>query len=482
MNITLIRSSVDSYFARFENPVRVQIFTWEFHIVQGTENVQSLLGNTSTSNTIFNAAFLRKVCDMSKKAVARFEDASEWTPAYHDRKNYLDAAPLYTWSSAVIHKYLTGKSALQLSRRFEKNLMQRIGASAVSSTEGVVLDDFIDYFAVHVTSALVDSLCGKGLIERNPSFPKAFWAVCENFSTYMKGYPQIIAPQAFKARSEALAAIKDWQNWAAEHYDAETTPVNEDGDDEFWGSKFFRERYSTFVYDMGFDPADMASNELGFLFGATANATVNTYWCTIEVFRNASLLKDVRKEVQACKTGGTGELQFDVTRLLQQPLLQAVFTENLRLRCHNMFLRRTCADIKILDWFIPKNKLAIAWSTPRHTDPTVWSSMEGARPVTEFWPSRFLRPGDEPGLSRFTFAGTEGSWLPFGSGANICPGMQFANIHCILTVAMMVESLDCDILAPAKNLQLDMSKFGMGVMGPKGKVPVRIRKRTSVKT
>lgn len=74
----------------------------------------------------------------------------------------------------------------------------------------------------------------------------------------------------------------------------------------------------------------------------------------------------------------------------------------------------------------------------------------------------------------------EGSWLPFGSGANICPGRNFAKIHSILTVAMMVESFDCDILAKPEDLKLDLSKFGMGVAGPRGKVAVRLCKRAPI--
>jgi hypothetical protein len=59
----------------------------------------------------------------------------------------------------------------------------------------------------------------------------------------------------------------DWQTWASEIFDANTTPLDEDGDNPLWGSKFFRERFSTFVYDMGFDTRNAACNELGFLFG-----------------------------------------------------------------------------------------------------------------------------------------------------------------------------------------------------------------------
>ena len=77
-----------------------------------------------------------------------------------------------------------------------------------------------------------------------------------------------------------------------------------------------------------------------------------------------NLLNDIRKEVKACRGKDNGELEFDISMLLQQPLLQAVFAESLRLRCHNMFIRRTIEAISIRDWIIPENRFVIAWSTP----------------------------------------------------------------------------------------------------------------------
>ena len=134
-----------------------------------------------------------------------------------------------------------------------------------------MLDDFLDFFVHDVTAALLDAMCGKGLLERNPAFTGAFWTFCDNLPTFMKPTPQFLAPQAYKSREEVLVAVADWQTWASVNFDANTTPLDEDGDDPFWGSKFFRERFSTFVYDMGFAARDMASMELGFLFGYVAS-------------------------------------------------------------------------------------------------------------------------------------------------------------------------------------------------------------------
>lgn len=133
-----------------------------------------------------------------------------------------------------------------------------------------MLHNFLDFFINDITAALLDAMCGKGLLERNPAFTGAFWTFCDNLPTFMKRIPRFLAPQAYNARQEVLAAVADWQTWASENFDANTTPLDEDGDDPLWGSKFFRERFSTFVYDMGFDARDMASMELGFLLGYEA--------------------------------------------------------------------------------------------------------------------------------------------------------------------------------------------------------------------
>jgi cytochrome P450 len=83
-------------------------------------------------------------------------------------------------------------------------------------------------------------------------------------------------------------------------------------------------------------------------------------------------------------------------------------------------------------------------------DSKVWSDAENRHTIDTFWPGRFLKYTHASSSVRFSLPATEGSWLPFGNGANICPGRHFAKIHCIVTLAMMVETFDCDILAELK--------------------------------
>jgi cytochrome P450 len=110
-------------------------------------------------------------------------------------------------------------------------------------------------------------------------------------------------------------------------------------------------------------------------------------------------------------------------------------------------------------------------------DAKVWSNTNDVHPVDSFGPRRFLKYSDKSSSPQFSLPAAEGSWLPFGYGANLCPGMHFAKIHCILTLAMMVESFDCDIPAEPKALRIDLSKFRMGFLGPSGKVAARLCRR-----
>jgi hypothetical protein len=175
-----------SSYALLKHPFRVRLFGKDFYIIQGREHVLAHLAQTSTSNTIFNASFLRHACAMSDHAVDRLGSENEQTPKYFERK-YLAAAPLYAWSSSVIHRYLMGRSAVQLSKRFERNLISRIRQhEALTSPDGVKMPDFADFFTHDVTAALLDAMCGPGLLARNPSFTAAFHTFCDNLPTFMK--------------------------------------------------------------------------------------------------------------------------------------------------------------------------------------------------------------------------------------------------------------------------------------------------------
>lgn len=218
---------------------------------------------------------------------------------------------------------------------------------------------------------------------------------------------------------------------------------------------------------------------------ANTNAIMASFWITLEAFRDPSLLQGIRDEVQQClQKEPEKELSFDITKLLRQPLLQAMFAENLRLRVHGFLIRRPeREDIHIGNWTIRRNHMYVASSTPAGMDPEFWCKGESSvtHPVHHFWPGRFLKRNPETNELQFSLSGTEGHWIPFGGGPHMCPGRMLTKRQNILTLALMVTLYDCEILAGPDDLMMKSGMYPLGIIPPQGKVPVRMRRRAMIK-
>lgn len=204
-----------------------------------------------------------------------------------------------------------------------------------------------------------------------------------------------------------------------------------------------------------------------------------SFWLAMEAFRNVELLQAVREEVASCIQGGSGDKPvFDVARLIRQPLLQAMFAENLRLRVHGFLVRRSGEEMRINKWTIPGRHWVVASSTPASMDADFWCSGDNsAHPVDQFWPGRFLKRDPESNALVFSLQGTEGSWVPFGGGEHACPGRILTKRENILAMALMVTLFDCEILANDQDLALKSGTYPLGTIPPRGKIPARIRRR-----
>jgi cytochrome P450 len=146
---------------------------------------------------------------------------------------------------------------------------------------------------------------------------------------------------------------------------------------------------------------------------------------------------------------------------------------------HGFLIRRPeREDIKINNWVIPRKSLCVASNTPASMDPDFWCSGENsAYPVDRFWPGRFLKRDPDTDSLQFSLVGTDGYWIPFGGGPHACPGRILTKRQNILTLALMVTLYDCEILATKKDLEMKSGTYPLGVIPPRGKIPVRMRRR-----
>lgn len=201
----------------------------------------------------------------------------------------------------------------------------------------------------------------------------------------------------------------------------------------------------------------------------------------------------MRAEVDSCVVKcADGRIRFDVDQLLRLPVLQAAYAETLRLRMHFYIIRMSdTVDINIRDWVIPRRKVIVTPTTVAHMDSKAWSTgLKNEHPVDQFWIGRFLKypPKSANGNTQtrkpassptFSTKELEGSWIPYGGGPRQCPGRHFAKRQILLTTALIVSLLDCEILKDGRDMQEDftLKGFGSGVSHPAGKVPIRIRRR-----
>lgn len=208
-------------------------------------------------------------------------------------------------------------------------------------------------------------------------------------------------------------------------------------------------------------------------------------------------------------------LHPDLPSLLAQPYLQACFAEMLRLRTH-IFITRfvDTYNMDINGWTIPARSVAITCSSVPHMDATLWNKgTVPAPPLGVFSPERFLKTLNDPSCGptrskpedvssvdrpmqpasgpmpyectatapqQFSAKGLDGIWIPFGGGAQMCPGRKLAKAETFIVTAALVTLFDIELCNPEREIPVKGSHFGTGVSKPAAKTPFRIRRRRAM--
>ncbi len=161
-----------------------------------------------------------------------------------------------------------------------------------------------------------------------------------------------------------------------------------------------------------------------FQAGHETTATALTWWSGL-IARHPEIAHRIQKEVDAV-------LQSEAPTpesLAKMPWLQASLKEALRLYppAAILFSRRTCQDIVVGPWTIPKGELVAFTPYVIQRDARWFES------PNEFRPERFLP--DAPEFQR-------GTWIPFGTGPRVCIGQHFAMLEMGIIAAMLVQRFE----------------------------------------
>lgn len=243
---------------------------------------------------------------------------------------------------------------------------------------------------------------------------------------------------------------------------------------------------------------------------ANANIVPLCFWAVLEIFRRPELLSQLRSRLPQIRSLAEFRETFPNEetrdRICADDLLLSIYTETLRLRVNTCIVRRfPHEEIDLAGNKIEKDRLCIVSTYPAHMYGSDWNTRGGMYPLKDFWPYRFLvKPCSDDSQHqsspmhnsnsackikddsfsfplysswKFSMKGLEGSFIPYGGGASICPGRHLAKHHFLSTVAAMIILFDIEIIARNNMTQPNDFYYGVGVQHPKGKVPFRIKRR-----
>lgn len=164
--------------------------------------------------------------------------------------------------------------------------------------------------------------------------------------------------------------------------------------------------------------------------------------------KNPRVMKEAQNEVRRVFSpeGRVNESKMDELKFLK-----VVVKETLRLHPPAPLLlpRETKERVRINGYDIPANTktLVNVWAIGR--DPKYWSDPE------KFYPERFLD-------SLVDYKGTDFTYIPFGAGRRICPGIQFGISSVELPLAQLLYHFDWKLPDGMKEDDIDMTEeFGV---------------------
>lgn len=168
-----------------------------------------------------------------------------------------------------------------------------------------------------------------------------------------------------------------------------------------------------------------------------------------ELLKHPDEMKKVQEELY--KVVGSNN-QVEEFHLSQLTYLDAVVKETFRLHPPLPLggPRNSVQPSSLGGYKIPKGSRIFLNIGAIQRDPNIWEN------PLEFRPERFLESNN---VGKFDFGGSNFSFLPFGSGRRVCPGISLAEKMSKLMIASLLHLFDWRLPAGAS---MDLSdKFGI---------------------
>ena len=198
-------------------------------------------------------------------------------------------------------------------------------------------------------------------------------------------------------------------------------------------------------------------DELMTFLGAAPTMTDGLAWTWVLLSRHPEVRERLQTELDSALAGRVPTVE-DLQHL---PWTRAVVEESMRLYPPVMAVARVAKRDDVLGRIpIEAGDTVVVLIHGAQHNPAIWSDPE------RFDPSRFLPDAPAPSARLAT--------MPFGAGRRMCIAATFARMQMALTVAMVSQRFELD-LVPQPPLRRENTLFG----GPEGSVWMSFRRRDS---
>ncbi|XP_008056595.1 cholesterol 7-alpha-monooxygenase [Carlito syrichta] len=222
-----------------------------------------------------------------------------------------------------------------------------------------------------------------------------------------------------------------------------------------------------------FDDLEKAKTHLAILWASQANTIPATFWSLLQMIRNPDAMKAATEEVNKTLESAGQKISFEGSpiclnqmQLNNLPVLDSIIKESLRLSSASLNIRTAKEDFTLHleggSYSIRKDDIIALYPQLMHLDPEIYPD-----PLT-FKYDRYL---DENGKTKTTFYSNglklKYYYMPFGSGATICPGRLFAVHEIKQFLILMLSYFELELVeSHAKCPPLDQSRAGLGILPP----------------
>ncbi|KAF5926273.1 hypothetical protein HPG69_011403, partial [Diceros bicornis minor] len=221
------------------------------------------------------------------------------------------------------------------------------------------------------------------------------------------------------------------------------------------------------------DDMEKAKIHLAVLWASQANTIPATFWSLFQMIRSPEAMKAATEEVNKTLENAGQKASFEDSpiclnqkQLNDMPVLDSIIKESLRLSSASLNIRTAKEDFTLHlpdgSYNIRKDDIVALYPQLMHLDPEIYPE-----PLT-FKYDRYL---DENAKTKTTFCSNglkmKYYYMPFGSGATICPGRLFAVQEIKQFLILMLAYFELELVeSHEKCPPLDQSRAGLGILPP----------------